>query len=332
MIKVKEDLTGKIFGRLKVLGRAEDITEKSGRKIPAWACECQCKDKTITIVRQADLRSGHTKSCGCLSVKNKSNSYDITGEYGIGYTSNTNKEFYFDLEDYGKIKSHTWHETEHGYLSSNIDGQLIYLHTFITGYKYCDHKNRNRLDNRKENLRESDYFDNAINKNLMSTNKSGIAGVSYITKDNRWQAIISRKFDKISLGQFKNKEEAIRIRLQAEYDILGIDLAPQKHLFKQYNIPDQKLSLLIKKRFEERDNNVKQAKREKQIKDFYQNKLNKNKNLLYNSIGFVCQECENLNLKYGKSKKINRCAACRIREIKDMHPEYKDFLQNLKID
>lgn len=38
--------------------------------------------------------------------KNKRyNRYDLTGEYGIGYT-NQGVEFYFDLEDYDKIKEY----------------------------------------------------------------------------------------------------------------------------------------------------------------------------------------------------------------------------------
>lgn len=35
--------------------------------------------------------------------KHKTNTYDLTGEYGIGYTS-SGDEFWFDLEDYDKIK------------------------------------------------------------------------------------------------------------------------------------------------------------------------------------------------------------------------------------
>ena len=38
----------------------------------------------------------------------KYNKYDLSGEYGIGWTSNTNQEFYFDLEDYDKIKDYCW--------------------------------------------------------------------------------------------------------------------------------------------------------------------------------------------------------------------------------
>lgn len=42
---------------------------------------------------------------------------DEYGKYGIGYCSNTNSEFYFDMEDYHNIKNYTWceHILQSGY-------------------------------------------------------------------------------------------------------------------------------------------------------------------------------------------------------------------------
>ena len=57
------DLTGKYFGRLKVIKRAEKNT--SGNK-PQWECECSCGSNKIIIVSGSHLRNGHTQSCGCL--------------------------------------------------------------------------------------------------------------------------------------------------------------------------------------------------------------------------------------------------------------------------
>lgn len=56
------DLTGRRFGKLTVIecvGR-----NKSGRFM--WKCKCDCGN--ITTVRSDGLTSGHTKSCGCLTV------------------------------------------------------------------------------------------------------------------------------------------------------------------------------------------------------------------------------------------------------------------------
>src|SRR5690348_2738835 len=55
-----QDLTGRQFGRLTVLSRAENAP---GEK-PRWLCRCECGN--IKIIRSEQLRKGESKSCGCL--------------------------------------------------------------------------------------------------------------------------------------------------------------------------------------------------------------------------------------------------------------------------
>jgi hypothetical protein len=57
---VKIDMVGKRFGRLVVIGRADDIDP--GR--PRWLCRCDCGNERV--VRGISLRKGDTKSCGCI--------------------------------------------------------------------------------------------------------------------------------------------------------------------------------------------------------------------------------------------------------------------------
>ena len=45
----------------------------------------------------------------------KYNTYDLSGDYGIGYTEEGN-EFSFDLEDYDKIKNYYWNIDNKGYI------------------------------------------------------------------------------------------------------------------------------------------------------------------------------------------------------------------------
>ena len=54
------NLIGQRFGRLKVVSRAEN--SNSGQ--PRWNCICDCGEETT--VEGVNLRSGYTKSCGCL--------------------------------------------------------------------------------------------------------------------------------------------------------------------------------------------------------------------------------------------------------------------------
>ena len=55
------NLTNHRFGKLLVLERAAN----KGKKV-VWKCLCDCGN--ITEVRTTDLRTGNTKSCGCLGI------------------------------------------------------------------------------------------------------------------------------------------------------------------------------------------------------------------------------------------------------------------------
>ena len=57
----KLDLTGQRYGKLTVLGPVENM---GGRT--AWLCRCDCGRETAVLTRR--LRSGHTRSCGCLAA------------------------------------------------------------------------------------------------------------------------------------------------------------------------------------------------------------------------------------------------------------------------
>jgi len=64
-----ENLKGQRFGRLVVMKRI-GTSEKD--RHPIWRCKCDCGKKTE--VRSCDLKSGNTKSCGCLEkAKAKNN-------------------------------------------------------------------------------------------------------------------------------------------------------------------------------------------------------------------------------------------------------------------
>ena len=68
IVKVKEDLTGRKFGKLTVLEQAEDYVISSGGHYAKWKCKCDCGN--VFITRQYSITSGKTKSCGCLHKEN----------------------------------------------------------------------------------------------------------------------------------------------------------------------------------------------------------------------------------------------------------------------
>lgn len=58
------DLNGKRFGRLVVIGRAEDRVQKNGRRRVMWTCQCDCGN--VVTVLGDNLKKGVSNSCGCL--------------------------------------------------------------------------------------------------------------------------------------------------------------------------------------------------------------------------------------------------------------------------
>ena len=67
MVKVKQDLTGMIFGRLIVIEQGEDHICPNGKRIAQWYCKCNCGNQDLKLIRGSSLTSGSTRSCGCLS-------------------------------------------------------------------------------------------------------------------------------------------------------------------------------------------------------------------------------------------------------------------------
>ena len=228
------DLTGKRFGKLTVLGRAPDRIAPSGGHQTMWYCVCDCNPDKVLIKNGYRLRTGAVKSCGCYQKDSarekriKSNRYDLTNEYGIGYTSK-NEEFYFDLEDYDKIKNFCWFIDGCGYVTAKLrdgSGKHILMHNLVMGQKYNDHINSIRNDNRKSNLRipgkedgrVSYSFDsiNNMNKRIQRNNKSGVPGVHWHKRDNIWESYISVNNKRLYLGRYTDFDEAVAARKAAE--------------------------------------------------------------------------------------------------------------------
>ncbi len=246
MVKVKEDLTGKIFGRLTVLEQAEDYISPSGTHYAQWLCECSCENHTKCIVRGTSLRNKDTTSCGCIAKENSSkrlskyNNYDIDDDVVIGHSLNTDDLFYVDLKNYEKIKDIGWDVILDKNKMKRLVGydkttkKMILMHQLLGFYGY-DHKDRNELNNLESNLRPCTISQNGMNRNVQKHNTSGYSGVSWDKDKNKWRVRINIDKKETTVGFFTNKEDAIKARLQAESEFYG-EFAPQRHLFEQYGI------------------------------------------------------------------------------------------------
>lgn len=230
----KKNLCGKQFGKLTVLREGNGKRTSGGHKKVTWICTCSCNPNKEIEVTSGELLNGHTKSCGCwnrekakLSKFKSRITYDLSGDYGIGYTQK-GEEFWFDKEDYELIKNYNWH-IHHKYVEAHIPmvypRRQIMMHRLVMGladatYDYqtdVDHiKTENKFDNRKQNLRIVNKTQNNTNKVKQKNNKSGYPGVHYDSYKNAWIASISVANKKCKTYQFKTKEEAIQCRKELE--------------------------------------------------------------------------------------------------------------------
>lgn len=131
-----------------------------------------------------------------------------------------------DLEDVVKTNKYKWHLDSVGYVSNsghikkNI--KSIRLHNFLLRKKGIDHISRNRLDNRRNNLRKASSSLNSFNKKIQSNNTSGCCGVH----KNKWEnsgfvAIIQVNYKTIRVGNFQNFNDAVKARKEAELKYFG---------------------------------------------------------------------------------------------------------------
>ena len=235
MVKTKQDLTGKIFGRLTVIEQAEDYIDSNNKHYAKWLCKCECSKSKV--VMQKDLLSGRTQSCGCYNrevlnsktfseSKRRYNEYKICGNYVTMYTLK-GEPFYIDLEDLERVKQFCWHIDRNGYVAGKISKTKVgLLHRLIMNCPdnlFVDHIGGidTRNDNRKTNLRVANRSQNNTNIRVKGCNTSGVTGVHFDSKKGKWCARINYQGHRLHLGYFKNKEDAIRVRREAESKYYG---------------------------------------------------------------------------------------------------------------
>lgn len=138
----------------------------------------------------------------------------LTGDNAAGKSATV------DDADYENVARYNWYMSSAGYACRNLwlKGQgratTVYLHRVVMQPPQgitVDHKNGDRLDNRRSNLRLATVGENRRNSGLRSNNTSGYAGVHLFKQkvNNRWQARIADPSGKrIGLGFFATPEEA----------------------------------------------------------------------------------------------------------------------------
>ena len=120
------------------------------------------------------------------------------------------------------IKNYCWSIKNDGYVVSgktilsrlvmgNPDGfEVDHIHGELTRY-----------DNRKENLRIVTKTQNSMNVNIRKNNTSGVTGVSWHKKSNKWRAYITVNSKMKEIGCFCSFDDAVLARRKAEDKYFG---------------------------------------------------------------------------------------------------------------
>ena len=115
------------------------------------------------------------------------------------------------------------YKNPNGYIYIQMDGKNYRAHRLAWLYVYgefpknhIDHINKIKDDNRIENLRDVTHKVNIQNTCKPRTNTSGIKGVTWIAKKNKWLASIKHFGKSIHLGYYETIEQAQQARIDGE--------------------------------------------------------------------------------------------------------------------
>jgi hypothetical protein len=138
------------------------------------------------------------------------------------------KKFYVDYDDFiNHVMGYKFAMSNVGYVmySSTKDGlHCKLLHRIIMNCPegmMIDHIDHNKLNNMRSNLRIVTHQQNDMNRSKTKRNKSGVIGVHWSKRDNKWWARIRLNNKTIHLGYFDNLENASRARKEAEIKYFG---------------------------------------------------------------------------------------------------------------
>lgn len=216
------DLTGQRFGKLTVVGVAQEHPYNTREKV--WECRCDCGNSVL--VRGYSLRSGHTQSCGCLSVKTiiqRSYDNDYAKIHGLA-TSRIYKNYY-------AMRARCYNTKNQNYPRYGGKGIRVcdeWLNSFEAFYKwamangYDDTKTIDRInpdgDYTPDNCRFADASVQGFNRHTQSNNKTGHKGVCK-ANNGKYRAYIKKNGKQISLGSYETLDAAVQAREKAENEL-----------------------------------------------------------------------------------------------------------------
>jgi len=142
----------------------------------------------------------------------------LNGKYGSG-------KFAVISSDDRQLTKYKWYVSSLGYVVRFEKYKIIPIVCEIIKIKpkkmVIDHKNGNKLDNRRGNLRICTYPENCINSPMKKNNTSGYKGVTFWKRDNNWKAQIRFNRKNLHIGYFQTKEKAAKAYNKKARELFG---------------------------------------------------------------------------------------------------------------
>jgi hypothetical protein len=120
-----------------------------------------------------------------------------------------------DDEDYTVISQRPWHRSRYGYAVSTVSrDKKIWMHHIVYQRAYgeitalVDHRDRDRLNNLRGNLRPANNSENALNRGLGTNNTTGYFGIRLDKRTGRYQSFSTHKDRRFSIGYFDTDTDA----------------------------------------------------------------------------------------------------------------------------
>lgn len=198
---MKQDLTGRRFGYLTVLGKSS----RGDARHPYWDCLCDCGNRKT--VEESHLKNGHTKSCGCYRKKVLS-----------GLTTDLSGLRFGGLTAIGAVPGTDGRDTYWLCRCDCGNWMVCQQDSLRQGLAKCceacrDKRRAGKAPAAKEE--KTDQVQRISGRKLYANNTSGRKGV-YKKGENRWRASIGFHGKIYHLGTFQTYEDAVRARRGAE--------------------------------------------------------------------------------------------------------------------
>lgn len=206
------DMTGQKIGKLELKER------KREKNRTYYKCQCSCGSEPFWVRADSFNKEKGTISCGCFA---KERAIDIKDQ-----------EFYFlkAIEKTDERDKHNgsviWKcKCKCGNIKKVSSAHLISGRVRSCGClgekAIMDNLQKAIKKNLEENLVEGTSIYAISNVKPRADNTSGVPGVTWVKNRNKWIARITFKQKIYNLGTYSDKDEAIKVRKEAEEKMFG---------------------------------------------------------------------------------------------------------------